>query len=130
MPVTYSYSENTQTLQGRTTADNANTASPSYTPLNDQVGAPWEIFIESFVPDDTDWGEATYTNNTNTDMSGKINFNQAKEIAGSIHRILKHYLGAEYQVNNIEAVRLNVVIKTPAAAAVEQAEPGDSYTAI
>ena len=121
MPI--NYSENTQILRGLTTEDNANNLAPGWTTLDDQLGAPWEISIKSFVPNDSNWGEATYTNTGNSDISGSINSSRAKEIGGSIHRMLKYYLGTNYKVNDIQAVKLNVSIKTPVPASGLQEDP-------
>jgi len=113
----FTSSENTQILRGVTDAD-ADTAPPQVSQLGNDVGAPWEIYIKSVSSDSSQWGNATYSSPTDAGatgnfQAGQINIDEAAKIGNAIHRILKHYLESNYQVNNIEAVRLNISLKPP-----------------
>jgi len=107
MPVTYS--ENAQLVRGVTQAVQSGYFDPDE-PLNEKLGAPWEICVKSRSNNEADWGSATYS--TSSDATGRPSAAAAKKIGGAIHRILKFYLQDEYIVNNIESVKLIVVLKS------------------
>jgi len=101
---------NTQTIRGHTT-NLFDSSSVPYSNLDDDTGAPWEIHIKSVARDSaSDWGTSTYS--LPYGHAGAINFYRVETIGNHIHRLLKYYLGNRYHLSNIEAVTLNIALKS------------------
>lgn len=80
--------------------------------LGTDLGAPFELYIKH-TSSVGSTGILKYTDgNAGAPADGQISADESKEIGNNVHRILKYYLGANYVVNNISQVRLNVVFRT------------------
>ena len=87
--------------------------------LGDTTGAPWEIYIKSTARDSQglDWGTATYSEPVGIGfepVEGEYTIDdvQAELLGNHINRLLKFYLQDKYIVNNIESVKLNILLKS------------------
>lgn len=80
--------------------------------LGTDIGAPFTLYIKHTGNVGTT-GNLKYTDGTpDTAQNSTISADESKEIGNNIHRILKYYLGANYSVNQISQVRLNVVFRS------------------
>ena len=88
--------------------------------LGDTAGAPWEIYIKSTARNSQglDWGTATYSEAGGSWEDGPVEGEytiddvQAEILGNHINRLLKFYLQEKYIVNNIESVKLNILLKS------------------